>query len=101
MIRLDSIHDHGCHSTTRPAVLNWLQSHRTGSHPEGRRKELAGPPNGDTRDGMEENIKALADAIYADKVRRARRLSMGERIDTAIELFEGGARDDARRDKSQ
>jgi len=38
---------------------------------------------------MEENIKALADAIYADKVRRARRLSLGERIDTAIELFEG------------
>lgn len=38
---------------------------------------------------MEENIKALADAIYADKVRRARRLSVGERIDTAIELFEG------------
>ena len=39
--------------------------------------------------GMEENIKALADAIYADKVRRARALSVGERIDTAIELFEG------------
>lgn len=38
---------------------------------------------------MEENIKALADAIYADKVRRARGLSIGERIDTAIELFEG------------
>ena len=38
---------------------------------------------------MEENIKALADAIYADKVRRARALSVGERIDTAIELFEG------------
>ncbi len=38
---------------------------------------------------MEENIKALADAIYVDKVRRARSLSMGERIDTAIELFEG------------
>jgi len=28
-------------------------------------------------------------AIYADKVRRARALSVGERIDTAIELFEG------------
>ena len=38
---------------------------------------------------MESTIKPLADAIYADKVRRARGLTMGERIDTAIELFEG------------
>ena len=38
---------------------------------------------------MEENIKAMADAICADKVRLARGLSVGERIDTAIELFEG------------
>jgi len=38
---------------------------------------------------MEKDIQALADAIYADKVRRARRLTIGERIDTSIELFEG------------
>ncbi len=38
---------------------------------------------------MESTIQALADAIYADKVRRARGLSEGERMDTAIELFEG------------
>lgn len=31
----------------------------------------------------------MADAIYADKVRRARALTIGERIDTSIELFEG------------
>ncbi len=37
----------------------------------------------------EAHIKPLADAIYADKVRRARALTVGERIDTAIELFEG------------
>ncbi len=37
----------------------------------------------------EADIKPLADAIYADKVRRARALTEGERIDTAIELFEG------------
>jgi hypothetical protein len=37
----------------------------------------------------EADIKSLADAIYADKVRRARALTEGERIDTAIELFEG------------
>lgn len=37
----------------------------------------------------EAHIKPLADAIYADKVRRARALTAGERIDTAIELFEG------------
>ncbi len=40
---------------------------------------------------MEQHIKLLADAIYAGKVRRARALSIGERIDTAIELFEGAA----------
>jgi len=50
---------------------------------------VAGRGKRTIRDRMEENIKALADAIYADKVRRARRLSVGERIDTAIELFEG------------
>ncbi|MFV1995527.1 MAG: hypothetical protein ACC661_08820 [Verrucomicrobiales bacterium] len=38
---------------------------------------------------MEENIKELADAIYRDKVLRARRLSEGERFATGIELFEG------------
>lgn len=38
---------------------------------------------------MEKDFKALADAIYADKVRRARGLTIGERIDTSIELFEG------------
>ena len=38
---------------------------------------------------MESDIKALADAIYVDRVRRARALSIGERIDTSIELFEG------------
>lgn len=38
---------------------------------------------------MESTIKPLADAIYADKVRRARALTTGERIDTSIELFEG------------
>ena len=37
----------------------------------------------------EADIKPLADAIYADKVRRARALTIGERIDTSIELFEG------------
>ena len=35
------------------------------------------------------DIKPMADAIYADKVRRARALTIGERIDTSIELFEG------------
>lgn len=50
---------------------------------------MASQVNGIMHRGMEENIKALADAIYADKVRRARALSVGERIDTAIELFEG------------
>lgn len=38
---------------------------------------------------MEDLIEPLADAIYADKVRRARTLSIGERIDTSFELFEG------------
>lgn len=37
----------------------------------------------------ETDIKALADAIYVAKVKRARRLTVGERLDTAIELFEG------------
>ncbi len=38
---------------------------------------------------MENDIKALADAIYRDKVRRARALTEGARFDTGIELFEG------------
>jgi hypothetical protein len=38
---------------------------------------------------MDDTIKPLADAIYADKVRRARRLSIAERIGTGFELFEG------------
>ena len=38
---------------------------------------------------MDENIQALADAIYADKVRRARQLTVAERIETCIELSEG------------
>jgi len=35
------------------------------------------------------DIKPLADAIYIDRVRRALRLTEGQRIDTSIELFEG------------
>ncbi|MFN7561481.1 MAG: hypothetical protein ACK5TH_06860 [Prosthecobacter sp.] len=35
------------------------------------------------------DIKPMADAIFADKVRRARALTIGDRIDTSIELFEG------------
>jgi len=38
---------------------------------------------------MDENIQELADSIYARKVRRARAMTVGERIDTGIELFEG------------
>jgi len=38
---------------------------------------------------MEEKIQELADSIYIRKVRRARALTVGERIDTGIELFEG------------
>ena len=38
---------------------------------------------------MEDCIPHLADSIYVDKVRRACQLTMGERIDTSIELFEG------------
>ena len=38
---------------------------------------------------MDDVIEPLADAIYADKVRRARMLSIGERIDLSFELFEG------------
>lgn len=32
----------------------------------------------------------MADAIYAEKVRRARTLTVGERMETGIELFESG-----------
>ncbi|HRQ89612.1 MAG TPA: hypothetical protein PLA50_12490 [Bacteroidia bacterium] len=39
---------------------------------------------------MEEQIRELADAIYVEKVRRARALTVGERIATGIELFENG-----------
>ena len=35
------------------------------------------------------DIKPLADALFVEKVRRARALTIGERIDTSIELFEG------------
>ncbi len=38
---------------------------------------------------MDDTIQKLADSIYARKVRRARALTVGERIDTGIELFEG------------
>ena len=38
---------------------------------------------------VEDEIQQLADDIYRRKVLRARQLSVGERIDTAIELFEG------------
>ena len=38
---------------------------------------------------MENEIQQLADDIYRRKVKRARQLTVGERIDTAIELFEG------------
>lgn len=37
---------------------------------------------------MEEQIAALVDPIYRDKVLRARNLPVGERISTGIELFE-------------
>lgn len=37
---------------------------------------------------MEEQIAALVDPIYRDKVLRARALPVGERIATGIELFE-------------
>lgn len=39
---------------------------------------------------MDEQIQELADAIYADKVRRARAMTVGERMETGIELFESG-----------
>jgi hypothetical protein len=35
----------------------------------------------------EGDLKAPADAIYVERVRRARALTIGERIDTSIELF--------------
>jgi hypothetical protein len=36
---------------------------------------------------MEENIKALADAIYADKVRRARASPLTQKMGWGAELF--------------
>lgn len=39
---------------------------------------------------MDEQIQELADAIYADKVRRARAMTVAERMETGIELFESG-----------
>lgn len=38
---------------------------------------------------MDGKIQPLADAIYADKVRRARQLTVVERIETCLELSEG------------
>lgn len=38
---------------------------------------------------MEAEIKELADSIYRRKVMRARELSVSERLETGIELFEG------------
>ena len=37
---------------------------------------------------MEENIKALADAIYADKVRRARASPLTQKMGWGAELFD-------------
>jgi hypothetical protein len=36
----------------------------------------------------EQKIKELADAIYAEKIRRARAMTPGERMEAGIELFE-------------
>lgn len=38
---------------------------------------------------MDGDISKLAEAIYREKVLRARKLTVGERIATGIELFEG------------
>ncbi|MCB1232706.1 MAG: hypothetical protein KDN19_20850 [Verrucomicrobiae bacterium] len=38
---------------------------------------------------MDETISGLSSAIYRDKVLRARQLSVAERLETGIELFEG------------
>ncbi len=40
-------------------------------------------------DAQENEIRELADAIYREKVLRARTLTVGERVETGIELFEG------------
>lgn len=40
-------------------------------------------------DAKEQEIRQTADAIYRDKVRRARALTVSERVETGIELFEG------------
>ena len=37
---------------------------------------------------MEEDIVELADSIYREKVLRARRMEVGRRVETGIELFE-------------
>lgn len=36
-----------------------------------------------------EPTKELADALFRDKVEMAKRMTVGERFDSAIELFEG------------
>jgi len=36
----------------------------------------------------EQKIKELADAIYVEKIRRARAMTPGERMEAGIELFE-------------
>jgi hypothetical protein len=38
---------------------------------------------------MEDQIKGLIDPIYRDKVLAARKMSVGDRIASGIELFEG------------
>jgi len=40
-------------------------------------------------DAQENEIRELADAIYREKVLRSRALTVGERVATGIELFEG------------
>jgi len=36
----------------------------------------------------EQKIKELADAIYVEKIRRARAMTPGERMEAGIQLFE-------------
>jgi hypothetical protein len=36
----------------------------------------------------DQQIKELADAIYVEKIRRARAMTVGERMEAGIELFE-------------
>jgi hypothetical protein len=37
---------------------------------------------------MDDQIQELADAIYADQVRRARAMTVAERMETGIQMFE-------------